>query len=172
MARFADHPERRQDVIAGSVLLLFAIAWTAAVWFTVPTTDYGVGPRAFPLWLGVALGVLSALLLLKGLYGPYGMGEAEAEAEEAEEHAISHRRRLWLVAVVCGLIIAFGWLMPKIGFLPATVLTVVVTLVGPLGERRPVVVIGMALGIAVGSWLAFGKILGAYMPAGTWISVF
>ena len=169
MARFADHPERRQDVIAGSILLLFAIGWTIAVWLTVPT-GYSVGPRAFPFWLGVALAVLSALLLLKGLFGPYAA--AAPDSDEEEGPWVSIRRRLWLVAVVCGLIVAFGWLMPKIGFVLATMVTVTVALVGPLGERRPLLVGTMAVAIAFGAWLAFGKILGAYMPSGEWISVF
>ena len=169
MARFADHPERRQDVIAGSILLLFAVGWTLTVWLTVPT-GYGVGPRAFPLWLGVALAVLSALLLLKGLIGPYD--PAESDADDDHGPSVPPSRRLWQVAVVCGLIIGFGWLMPKIGFMLATAVTVAVTLVGPLGERRPLLVIGMAAGIALGAWLAFGKVLGAYMPTGTWISIF
>jgi hypothetical protein len=169
MTRFSDHPERRQDVIAGSILLLFAIGWTIAVWLTVPT-GYGVGPRAFPLWLGVALAVLSALLLLKGLFGPYGATAPDPEGDEGP--SVSMGRRLWLVAVVCGLIVAFGWLMPKIGFILATMVTVAVALAGPLGERRPLLVGGMAVGIALGAWLAFGKILGAYMPSGAWISFF
>jgi len=169
MARFAHHPERRQDVIAGSILLLFAIGWTIAVWLTVPT-GYSVGPRAFPLWLGVTLAVLSALLLLKGLFGPYGA--ADPASDEDEGPSISTRRRLWLVVVVCGLIVGFGWLMPKIGFVLATMVTVTVALIGPLGERRPVLVAGMAVTIALGAWLAFGKILGAYMPSGEWISLF
>ena len=169
MARFADHAERRQDVIAGSILLLFAIAWTMTVGLTVPDR-HGVGPRAFPFWLGVGLAVLSALLLLKGLFGPYD--PVAPVAVEDQEPSISLGRRLWQVSVVCGIIVAFGWLMPRVGFMPATALTVAVTLVGPLGERRPLLVTGMAAGIALGSWLAFGKILGAYMPSGTWISVF
>jgi hypothetical protein len=169
MARFAKNAERRQDVIAGSVLLLFAIVWTVTVWLTVPP-GYGAGPRAFPFWLGVGLTLLSALLLLKGLIGPYG--PVEAVAEEDAEPAVSPLLRLKLVVLVCAIIVAFGWLMPKIGFMPATALTVAVTLVGPLGERRPVLVIGMALGIALGAWLAFGKVLGAYMPTGSWLSIF
>lgn len=160
--------ERRQDMIAGSVLLLFAIVWTVTVWRTVPALT-GAGPRAFPLWLGVALAALSGLLLLKAFLG--GAEDTET-ALTGHEPDGSTGRRLGVVVTVCGIIVAFGWLMPRIGFMPATALTVAVTLVGPLGERRPVLVIGMALGIALGAWLAFGKILGAYMPPGNWIPIF
>ncbi|SNT37453.1 tripartite tricarboxylate transporter TctB family protein [Tropicimonas sediminicola] len=171
MAKPAHDPERRQDVIAGSILLLFALAWTVTVWLTVPD-GYGVGPRAFPLWLGVALAVLSALLLLKGMIGVYEPPLGEKQPDEDAPDRIRLRMRLGVVATVTVIIAAFGWLMPKIGFVPATALTVAVTLVGPLGERRWLLVLGMALGIAVGAWLAFGQILGAYMPSGSWISIF
>ncbi|RMD94494.1 MAG: tripartite tricarboxylate transporter TctB family protein, partial [Alphaproteobacteria bacterium] len=164
---------RRRDLIAGSVLLLFAIGWTIAVWLTVPA-GYGVGPRAFPLWLGVALAVLSALLVLQALRREAAPAEAgpveEGEGEEGK--AVTPGRRLLTVATVCAIIIGYGWLMPRLGFMPATALAVLVTLVGPLGERRPVLILGMSLGIALGAWLAFGKILGAYMPPGSWFSLF
>ncbi|SIO48446.1 Tripartite tricarboxylate transporter TctB family protein [Rhodovulum sp. ES.010] len=163
--------ERRQDVIAGSVLLLFAVAWTVAVWLSVPPGFDGVGPRAFPLWLGVGLGVLSALLLAKGLRGAYPPDEV-ADPDERPAAPVSTGLRLGLVVAVCAIIAGFGFLMQKIGFVPATVLTVAATLVFVLGERRPLVVGGMAFGIAFGAWLAFGKLLGAYMPPGTWISLF
>lgn len=172
MAAPSPQAERRQDVIAGGLLLLVAVAWTAAVWLSVPPGFDGVGPRAFPLWLGVALGVLSALLLLKGLRGGYAPAEADEEEDEPHAAPVPMRLRLGLVVAVCAIIAGYGVLMQKIGFLPATVLTVAATLVVVLGERRPRVVGGMAFGIAVGAWLAFGKLLGAYMPPGTWISLF
>ena len=171
MANPAQGIERRHDVIAGSILLLFAIAWTVTVWLTVPD-GYGVGPKAFPFWLGIALAVLSALLLLKGLLGTYDLTSNDDDPADAAAATIPFRTRLGIVATVCGIIIAFGWLMPKIGFVAAAALTVAVTLVGPLGERRPLLVAGMAVGIAIGAWLAFGQILGAYMPSGSWISIF
>ncbi|TCP41816.1 tripartite tricarboxylate transporter TctB family protein [Rhodovulum marinum] len=161
--------ERRLDVIAGGLLLVFALGWTGAVWLTVPE-GYGVGPRAFPFWLGVALAVLSALLLAKGLRGSYA--PEAPDAEDLPRAAVPILLRLGLVAAVCGIIAGYGVLMQKIGFVPATVLTVAGTLVFVLGERRPLVVGGMALGIALGAWLAFGQVLGAYMPRGTWISLF
>lgn len=162
--------ERRQDILAGSLLLILAIAWSVTVWRTVPET-YGVGPRAFPFWLGVGLAVLSALLLIKGLWGGYA-AEADDGDEEHTGAPVSRSLRLAVVLGICGTISVYGFLMQKIGFVPATVLTVAGTLVFGLGERRPLVVGGMALGIAFGAWFAFGKILGAYMPPGTWITLF
>lgn len=168
MSERPDQTERREDILAGSLLMIFSILWVAVVWSTVPVGE-GVGPRAFPLWLGVALVVLSVLLLLKGLRGVY---PAVEEAEYAVEPPVSIVLRLSLVVAVCVIIAVYGFLMQKIGFLPATVITVAATLIFGLGERRPLVVIGMALGIAVGAWAAFGQLLGAYMPPGTWITLF
>ncbi|TCO70832.1 tripartite tricarboxylate transporter TctB family protein [Rhodovulum euryhalinum] len=162
---------RRLDLIAGGILLLFALAWTATVWRTVPPGFDGIGPRAFPFWLGVALAVLSAVLFGRGLRGSPPPADAEDDDPPAGA-TVSTGLRLGLVAAVCGIIAVYGVLMQKIGFLPATALTVAATLVVVLGERRPLIVAGMALGIAVGAWLAFGQVLGAYMPRGTWISLF
>lgn len=163
-----DQSERRQDILAGSLLMIFSILWVGVVWSTVPV-DEGVGPRAFPLWLGVALAVLSGLLLVKGLRGTYYTSD---DYEYATETTVSRGFRLLMVATVCGIIAVYGFLMQKIGFVPATVITVAGTLIFVLGERRPLFVIGMALGIAFGAWVAFGQILGAYMPPGTWITLF
>ncbi|RMH51017.1 MAG: tripartite tricarboxylate transporter TctB family protein [Alphaproteobacteria bacterium] len=158
---------RRWEVIAGAALLLFALGWTATIWLTVPA-GYGVGPRAFPLWLGVALAVLSALLLARGLLGS---DEDESEEEDGGPAATTPRR-LGMVLAVCGIISAYGLLMPRLGFVLATMVTVAATLALVLGERRPLVVGGMALGLALGAWFAFGRILGAYMPHGSWLPDF
>lgn len=167
----APHPAiaRRQDLIAGAVLCLLGLAWTILVWRMVPEGS-GVGPRAFPLWLGIVLTGLSALLLVRALRPvPSGMGAPEAgPGAEAAEPAAGLRLRV--VATVCLLIMGYGLMMQKIGFLLATALIVAITLVGALGERRWRLVAGMSAGIAVGCWLAFGQVLGAYMPRGSWIT--
>lgn len=165
----------RRDLFAGIILLAFAAIWTVAVYTTVPTSNYGVGPRAFPLYLGVALMVLSAFMIAGSLRAP-PPGEPpspdELDAGDPEVMTASAGLRFRILLVVCSTIAVYGYLMQKIGFVLATLLTVVVTLLLVLRERRPLVVAGMALGLTVGSWLAFGKVLGAYIPRGTWISLF
>lgn len=162
---------RNADLVAGIALLIFGIAWTVTVYLTVPT-GYGVGPRVFPLWLGIALSVLSALLLFNSL-------KLESSIEEdANREGLNNGKQpsLWLqlrtLVTVCGTIAVYGYLMQAIGFVPSTVVVVAFTLFVTLRERRPLVILGMSFGLAFGAWFAFGKILGAYMPPGTLISIF
>jgi hypothetical protein len=106
----------RRDALAGAILLVFGIAWTVTVYQTVPIGRFGVGPRAFPLYLGGALVVLSALLVLSGLLGLRrhrsggGAGPRRAGGRRGgrRRRAPGPRRRPWLLARillgVCGII--------------------------------------------------------------------
>lgn len=171
----APHPAiaRRQDLIAGTVLFLLGLAWTLVVWRTVPD-GYGVGPRAFPLWLGIGLTGLSAILLGRALrpVGAAGTTQAAGADEGAGAGAgvPGPGLRLRMVATVSVLIILYGLMMQTLGFLIATGTIVAGTLVVVLGERRWRIVASMSVGMAVGCWLAFGQLLGAYMPRGTWLT--
>ncbi len=162
---------RNGDLVAGIALLIFGIAWTVTVYLTVPT-GYGVGPRVFPLWLGIALSALSLLLLFNS-FKPEASIDENTNAESSDS---GKAPSLWLqfrtLVTVCGTIAVYGYLMQAIGFVPSTVLVVAFTLFVTLKERRPLVLLGMSFGLAFGAWFAFGKILGAYMPPGTLISIF
>lgn len=162
----------RRDQITGFVLLAFAAAWILAVWQTVPPGAPGtVGPRAFPLGLGFLLAGL-ALLLLASSYWKATRGSADGGSQtDAAEVASSdwlHSRMIFSTFVM---IIAYGYLMEKAGFVLATLVTVLVMTSVVLQIRNPVTVIGMAAGLTFGCWLVFGKILGAYLPPGTWLSL-
>lgn len=170
-------PPGRNDIIVGGILLAFAIAWTVAVDRLVPAgRGFGVGPRAFPLWLGWALIALSALLLVSGLLARRRAVPAPPPPTGDELAAVPREAGVatlvWVLASVTVIMLGYGFLMQRIGFLLATAATVAVTLVLVLGERRPLVVAAMTVGIPLGCWLAFGKLLGAYMPRGSWISLF
>lgn len=157
--------EQRRDLRVGLILFVLGIVWTAIVVATIPPGNYGIGPRAFPLWLGVGLVVLSAMLAGGAWLRRNGDGADPAESELSGAGWPLIRT----VALVCLLIAAYGFLMQRAGFLLATALTVGFTLWVVLGERRPILVAGMAIGISVGAWLVFGQLLGAYLPRGTWL---
>jgi hypothetical protein len=38
--------------------------------------------------------------------------------------------------------------------------------------RAPLKVAAMSLGLAIGCYLVFGKLLGTYLPPGTWITIY
>ena len=158
------------DRIAGLLLLLFSVAWTAAVYLTVPA-GYGIGPRVFPLYLGIALAALSAVLLIRSWHsGRRSDAEDGAEAVQAPPGGgMRIALRLGMILAVAGVLAAYGYLMPRIGFVPETVLAIGFMLVAVLRERRPVLVLTMSIGLSFGCWLLFGQVLGAYMPRGIWI---
>lgn len=164
--------DRRRDLIFGSILLVFAVVWTGTVYYTVPAgRGVGVGPKAFPLYLGVTLIGLAVLLLLNALWGK-PTGEGGPEDDEPDMMPISAWPLTRLIVSVCLVIMAYGYLMLNAGFVLATAMIVAFTLWFVVGVRRPVLVLGMAAGITAGSWLVFGVILGAYIPRGTWINLF
>ncbi len=163
----------RRDRVTGLLLLAFAAAWVLAVWYTVPAgTSEIVGPRAFPLGLGIALGVLALVLLAASYVKPAGISTDDVEEDGAEGEALAGWLYLRLVLSLVLVIVAYGFLMEKVGFVLATLVTVAVMVGLILKIRNPLTIIGMAVGLAFGCWLLFGKILGAYLPPGTWISLF
>lgn len=159
-----------RDQITGSLLLIFAVAWSVTVYQTV-STGFGeiVGPRAFPLSLGIALAVLSGLLVISGTRK--ARANAREKLEDDEPMRDATRTDVRMIVSVFAIITAYGFLMEKVGFVIATPLIVVAMMGLVLGIRRPVIIAGMAFGITFGCWLVFGKILGAYLPPGNWISL-
>jgi len=155
-------------------LFVLAVVWTVIVYFTVPIGS-AVGPRTFPLVLGLILMGISAVLVAASLYNwrrqAEGLSEAREDADGFGPEGARTALRLRVLVTVCGAIAIYGYLMQKLGFVVATFLTVV-TLLLTLKERRVRVLLGMGLGITLGCWLVFGELLGAYIPRGTWISLF
>lgn len=156
---------RRMDLIAAILLLAFAIAWSVTVYRTVPDSVYGIGPKDFPLVMGIILIVMSVLLLLRTLSAD--QGTEEVKGDEADDSEVAGGGK-YAVGVLL-LIILYGFLIERIGFLLTTPIIIVVALAGILRIRNPVSILAVAIGITAGSWLVFNKILGVYMPPGSWI---
>ena len=159
---------RRTDLIAASILLAFAIAWSVTVYMTVPTKADGIGPRDFPLLLGISLVVMSALMLLRTL----GSGQPADDASDEEPTANPEYAGGGKFAVgIFLLVILYGFLIERTGFLLATPIVIIAALAGLLRMRNPVTILALAIGITAGCWLLFNKVLGIYMPPGSWISI-
>ena len=163
----------RRDRVTALLLLAFAAAWVIAVWYTIPSGSSGiVGPRTFPLCLGIALGVLALVLLAASYVKPAGVSTDDVEEDAPEGEALAGWLYPRLVFSLVLVIVAYGFLMEKVGFVFAT-MVVVAAMVGLILKiRNPVTIIGMAVGLAFGCWLLLGKVLGAYLPPGTWTSLF
>lgn len=159
-----------RDQITGSLLLIFAVAWSVTVYQTV-SAGFGeiIGARAFPFSLGILFAVLSGLLLISGTRkARAAQRESDGDIGSRRDEALTDVR---MIVSVFAIIVAYGFLMEKLGFVLATPVIIAAMMWLVLGIRRPVLVAGMAFGITLGCWLVFGKVLGAYLPPGSWISL-
>ncbi len=158
-----------RDRLVGFVLLTIGLIWSGLVYETIPPGDPGtVGPRAFPLLLGIILVVLSAIMVVRSFFESEG-------ADRAPAHGPAEPSASWFEAKVAGgvflFIVLYGFFLERLGFRIATAALVAAAMVGPLKIRNPLLIILFSVGMAVGCWLVFNKLLGAYMPYGSWTSM-
>lgn len=162
---------RVQDTLLGATLLVIAGSWTWLVVETIPpgVGDGEIGPRAFPLAFGVALLVLAALLLA----WPLLTRSKDRFASEVPDAALPEPTPLyWLPALTVLIeILLYGFLLEKIGFLLATPVIVLIVMTVSLRVRSLRKLVGTALGLTVGCWLIFEKIMGIYLANGTWLNL-
>lgn len=160
-------PENLHNRIAGIVLLPVALVWIALVYQTIAAGQDGeVGPRAFPLFFGYVLAVLSLILLLQSFW------PAAAAEDESDQTAAALPGEWIAVALAVGSLVVYGMLLEPFGFIPSTAFMVVVVMFFGLGVRSPVMLAGMAIGLSLGSYLVFGKLLGTYLPPGEIITIY
>jgi hypothetical protein len=153
-----------RDRIAGSVLLAIALVWVVLIVMTVePSQGTTAGARAFPLFFGIALAGLSLIMLLRSF-----MPRAEPEPAVV----LSAPNESFAVVSTIGAIVLYGAMLEPLGFIPSTALIVAAIMIVVLRIRAPLIVTAMALGLSLGCYLVFGKLLGTYLPPGTWITIY
>ena len=166
--------QAKTDRLTGSILLLVAVVWTAGAYWMIAGGDGGgqIGPRGFPLGMGILLGILSLFLLA----GSFTNGEAgEASDEDSVERPRTPRERFaekWSLVATFGFLAVYVLLLDLFGFLIATIVAVASFLVFGLDKRSPKLVAGTALGLGLGIWLILGKAMGVYLPRGSLIDWF
>ncbi|MGH6725963.1 MAG: tripartite tricarboxylate transporter TctB family protein [Pseudolabrys sp.] len=152
----------KTDRLAGAILLLVAVVWIAGVYWTVPDAagEAGrVGPRGFPLAMGVLLAVLSVLMIA----GSFAATEPGADGNDAARFG---RIETWALAATFGFLGCYVALMAWFGFVVGTAVSCAAFLVFVLNKRSPRLIFGMSLGLAFGIWLILGKAMGVYLPHG------
>lgn len=153
-----------RDRVTGLVLLVVALVWIVLVFQTIePSQDASAGPRAFPLFFGIVLAGLSLVMLLQTFW-PRAATESNIPA--------SVRKEGWSVAATIGSIVLYGALLEPLGFIVSTVLIVAAIMIVVLRLQAPITIAAMSVGLSLGSYLVFGKLLGTYLPPGTWITVY
>ena len=160
--------DRKQNIVLSGTLLVLGVAWSWLVVDTIPSGlgDDGIGPRAFPLVLGLILIAFSLLLLGMNIHPLFSKGTGIAA--EAQTTTKIYWRHLALVFIE---ISAYGFLLEKCGFLIATPVVVLLVLLISLRVRSWKTLLAMPLGLTAGCWLVFQKILGIYLASGTWINL-
>jgi putative tricarboxylic transport membrane protein len=159
--------ESLRNRISGAVLLAVALVWIVLVYQTIaPGQGDEVGPRAFPLFFGYVLAGLSLLLLVQSF---------RPSESELDDHSDGHDAlpREWMaVAMTVGGLVVYGMLLEPFGFIPTTAVVVAAFLIFGLRVRSPVLIAGMAIGLSLGCYLVFGKLLGTYLPPGEIITIY
>lgn len=163
------------DRLLGLALLVFAVAWTVIVIETIPSGSSGpVGPRGFPLGLGVLLAGLSGLLILGSFIPPDRdvAPDATPETDDAQRGSVTLGVEAWAVASTVGLLVVYTLLLGYTGFIIGTALTVAGGLLLILKTPGWRLMLGMPLGLSLGIYLIFGKLLGVYLPHGSWVDIY
>jgi hypothetical protein len=166
---------RTRDIVTGAILLALSVAWSTTVLLTIPPGQGGgdIGPRAFPLWLGVFLGAMAILMILRNLSLKAASPETDASGTKPAPRASAREQRQELVyiALTAGLLALYGLALPVIGFNLATVMIVLLALWLCVHERSVKILAGMTIGIPLTVWLIFGKILQIPLATGSWINL-
>ena len=146
---------RRADRVGAVLLLLFGV-WFAAVALRYYTYWGATGPGSgfFPFWLGVAMTVLAAFLLV----------QAAREPDPGPAWIPRGRGAVRFLGVL-GASVAFVALMPWLGMVLGTVLFLIVIL-RVLERHSWPTALGVAAGTAAVNWAVFTWWLRVPFPAG------
>jgi putative tricarboxylic transport membrane protein len=156
---------RARDRITGAVLLAVALVWITLVFQTIePGEGAAAGARVFPLFFGLVLALLSLAVLVRAVLGFDAAEEPVAEAVGPSETTS--------VLATIGCLAGYAFLLEPLGFILSTVVAVAVIMVFLLRIRAPLTIAAMSLGLAIGCYIVFGKLLGTYLPPGTLVSIY
>jgi putative tricarboxylic transport membrane protein len=145
------------DRIIGAAALLLAAVYLYAT-SQIPTLEIGdpLGPKAFPILLGIALIAAAILLFIETL---------KADAETGEKPLRGSMRHWWLIGGVTGWTALYFGLFDRAGYLIATVVYLLPMMV-VFNYGKWVANVLTTVLWAVGSYVLFVKILGVVLPVG------
>jgi putative tricarboxylic transport membrane protein len=143
-------------IIAAAAILLAAVYLYATS--QIPKLEIGdpLGPKAFPILLGIVLIAAAILLFIETLKADRGTGE------KAPRESMRH---LWLIGGVTLWTALYFGLFDRVGYLLATVLYLL-PMMAVFNRGKWVANVLTSVLWAVGSYVLFVKILGVSLPAG------
>lgn len=138
------HRDRLISQIGPALMLVVGLAFVVG---SISTLELGsarrMGPGAFPALVGGLLSVLALITLVRNLRYPMGWDQPDPIS----------------VLAVAGGVIAFAFLTPLLGVLPAVVVSVLTTASAVPQFRWPGRIV-LAVCVSVAVWLVFVKGLG------------
>ncbi|WP_163851935.1 tripartite tricarboxylate transporter TctB family protein [Pseudooceanicola aestuarii] len=142
---------QQTNVISGAVLTIFGIAMM--MWFIPAQIEEGpegmMSPRLVPQMMMGAITLLSIALVLTNLRG---LAQAEHRSPISHAELVSLAKHAAVFAIAVTLFLLGSPLLAGVALIGGMLLA--------LGERRPLVLIGMPALILLGTWLLFYKVLG------------
>ncbi|MDC7786132.1 tripartite tricarboxylate transporter TctB family protein [Rhodoplanes sp. TEM] len=158
--------DRARDLLTGTLLFVIALVWIGFILTTIPDSPGSPSSaRTFPLASGIALAVLSAVLLAGAIFRTSPL---QAKKAAPALDALDWRG----IAATFGFLAVYILLLKLTGFLIGTVVALAAFLYLMLGKRSPWLLIGYPVGFAVAVWLILGKLLAVYLPQGELINLF
>jgi cell division protein FtsW (lipid II flippase) len=160
-----------RDFVAGCGLLIFAVVYYLAA-AAIPTSQLSdtVGPGGMPKSYGIALGILSVLLIGQSLLAQRRARTARAKTA-AEEDSRQDRYRALRALGMLAIGIAYLVLLPILGYVISLALLIFAAAWYQEGARRrwliPTAIVGAGI-----FWLIFVQVLQIDQPAGFWPSLF
>ena len=136
-------------------LLALSLGYGVLAWRIeddLPTSAGVWGPRTFPLLLAVAGTILSMLLLREG------PPESRSDSMQPKWRRVETRRMASLLVLMATYAVGIPW----IGLLVSTTLFLSSSF-WILGERRPLVIVSVAVGVAAGFQTILSRGLGLYI---------
>ena len=146
-----------RDRIIGAVALVLAAVYLYAT-KQIPTLEIGdpLGPKAFPVLLGIALIAAAILLFVETLK------KDDAPPVKAPREALHY---LWLIGGVTVWTALYFWVFDRAGYLLSTIVyLLVLTARFNRGKWRANILTSVLF--ALGSYILFVRILGVTLPKG------
>ena len=151
-----EHRRSLPDVLAGGILVLIGGAFVVGSLSYELGTPLRMGPGYFPLLVGVILAALGLAVVVKGLLA----------GDVIEFGAIPWRA----VIVVVLAVLFFGSTVRRLGFVPTSAVTALLTTLASR-QVRPLTAVAVAAGLTVASTLIFVVGLQLRIPLwGPWLS--
>lgn len=145
--------------LLGASLTLLALAWLWLVDNYIPEvpTEGEPGPRALPFLLGIILAILGVALAV-GRVPPRTDIEPQAEPPTAGRH------ELRIALATFAMLVAYAFLLDKLGFLLSAITLMAFAMAGILGMRRWLFIAGFAAAFSLACWVVFNVLLGIPLP--------